>query len=100
MVSVTLKSPGEVRLEIARRVEECRLRKGLSQRELAKRAGIVLATYKMFARTGIISLDRLIRVAAALGCLGDFDRIFQPPSFQSLDDVLSAQKPARKRIRK
>ena len=60
-------------------------------------AGIALSTLKLFEYTGQISLDRLLRIAAAMGRLEEFLSPFAPPPARSLDEIeaLSAS-PLRK----
>ena len=69
------------------RVRERRLGRGWTQAELAERAGLALPTLKLFERTGRISLDRLLRIASALGALEDFRTLFTPPPARSLDEI-------------
>jgi transcriptional regulator with XRE-family HTH domain len=72
---MTLKTPDEVRREIASRLRARRLSDAMTQRDLAVRAGMSLGSLKRFEATGQIALDSLLRLALALGCLEDFDRI-------------------------
>ena len=86
-MSFLLYSPAEVMLEIADRVRARRLLRGWTQAELAKRAGMVLVTLKKFERTGQISLERLLLIAAALDELSAFRTLFEPPAARSLDEL-------------
>lgn len=58
-----------------------------SQKELCKRAGINFATYRIFEKTGNISLARLCQVAIALGRSGELLQLFDPPPVASLDEL-------------
>ena len=49
---ISLKSATEIARELAHRVRERRLRRGWTQAELAKRAGVKPPTYILFERTG------------------------------------------------
>ena len=51
---------------------------GLSQNELARRAGLRPATYRLFEQTGQIALIRLLRVLSILDHLQDFDLVCAP----------------------
>ncbi len=86
-MSFFLYSPDEIRQRIAIRARARRLARGWTQAELAERGGIVLATLKKFEHSGQISLDRLIRIAAALDDLTVFERLFEPPVAASLDEL-------------
>ena len=84
LLSVT---PAQVAIEIADRVRDRRLARGWTQAELAERAGLALPTLKLFERTGQVSLDRLLRIAAAFGALEDFRAPFAPPPPRSLAEI-------------
>lgn len=70
-----LRTPDEVRGELAGRFKARRLSGALTQRDLSMRAGMSLGSLKRFEATGLIALDSLLRLALALGCLEDFDQI-------------------------
>jgi len=89
----------EVCAALARRIRELRLERAWTQSEIAGRAGISPATYQHFERTGKISLERLTRVAVALGRAGEIERLFEPAPIRSLDE-LASPKTGRKRGRR
>jgi len=64
---LALKTELEVAQELAARVRTARLQLGWSQDELARRAGLRPATYRLFEQTGRIALLRLLRVLSVLG---------------------------------
>lgn len=100
-MALLLYSPAEVAIEIANRARSRRLVRGWTQREMAKRAGIALSTLKMFEHGGHISLDRLLRIAAALDDLDSFRELFELPRARSLDELeMRATAVARKRGRR
>jgi HTH-type transcriptional regulator / antitoxin HipB len=86
-MSLSLYTPAEIALELADRVRDRRLARAWTQAELAERAGLALPTLKLFERTGKISLDRLLRIASALGALEDFRAPFAPPPARSLEEI-------------
>lgn len=86
-MSLSLYTPAEIALELADRVRDRRLARGWTQAELAERAGLALPTLKLFEQTGQISLDRLLRIASALGALEDFRTPFAPPPPRSLEEI-------------
>ena len=86
-MSFSLRTPAEVALDLADRVHTSRLARGWTQAELARRAGVALSTLKMFEHQGRISLDRLLRIAAALDDLESFQKLFEPPRARSLDEL-------------
>ncbi|MDE6923690.1 MAG: helix-turn-helix transcriptional regulator [Acetatifactor sp.] len=86
-----LKSPNEVNMEIAARMRERRKEKKLTQVQLGERADVSLGSLKRFERTGEISLSSLIKLAFALGCEGDFDRLFSRKGYSSIQEVIDEQ---------
>ena len=98
---MVFKSPDDVRHEIADRFKARRLRQALTQRDLAARSGMSLGSMKRFETTGQIALDSLLRLALAVGCLEDFDRVCAGSSElegRTLDELLKAPK-KRQRVR-
>jgi transcriptional regulator with XRE-family HTH domain len=92
-LTIEIKTPQDVLLEIAGRFKARRLGMNLSQEGLAARSGVSWSSLKRFERTGLIALDSLLRIALVLDCLSDFDKIASDslPSgpTKSLDDILS-----------
>ena len=82
---------------LATRAKARRLEMNLTQEGLSVRAGIPLATYRRFERTGKISLEGLLYVAFALDALDDFDAVFNAPRYASLDEAINATQQTRKR---
>ena len=87
MLPIDLQTPAEIARSLADRVRALRLQRGWTQQELAARAGLTLATYRRFERTGRIALERLLRIAAILDARGGFDQLFAPPAAQSLAEL-------------
>lgn len=99
-MSFIMYTPTEVTLQVATRVRESRLVRGWTQAELADRAGLRLATYRQFERTGRISLARLVAVASALGRASDWEHVFKQGSPRSLDEIDRAEPRRRRGTRK
>ena len=76
MLAVQLKTPKEIRQELAARAKERRLALNISQKELAERSGVSLGSIKRFESSGQISLSSLLEIALVFGSLGDFDTLF------------------------
>jgi transcriptional regulator with XRE-family HTH domain len=101
MLPTELQTPREIVQMLARRVKVLRLERRWTQREIADRSGIALATYRRFERSGRISLDRLARLAVILGVQSGFDGLFAPPPARSLADLEREDAgPSRKRGRR
>jgi transcriptional regulator with XRE-family HTH domain len=83
---------------LAEQVKALRLYRGWTQAETAERAGLTLATYRRFERTGSIALERLLKLAVVLDARRGFDQLFARPRAQSLRE-LEKQVAARSRQR-
>lgn len=96
---LSLSTPSESAVALAKRVRERRLERGWSQEEIAERAGISAGTYVLFERTGKISLLRLIRLLDVLGLMAQIDQIAAADSFaaKTLDEITA---PKRQRGRR
>ena len=98
MLPLELLTPAEIAVHLGVRARERRLERALTQREVAERAGVSLASLKRFERTGLISLLSLLRIAVVLDALPGFMDLLQGPAPRSLDDLPTAP-PRRKRGR-
>lgn len=86
---------------LAERVKARRLERGWTQREIAERTGIALATYRRFERTGRIALERLLKLAVILDAQAGFEDLFVPARARSLAELEQReQQKARKRGRR
>lgn len=92
----TVFTPLELSVQLAARVREARLARGWTQSELAQRAGVSLHTYRLFERTGRVSLERLIAVSSALGRAAEWDSLFHQHAPKSLDEVEGASAKRRR----
>jgi transcriptional regulator with XRE-family HTH domain len=101
MLPVELQAPREVVRGIADRVRALRLDRGWTQEEVAARAGLALATYRAFERTGRISLERLVKLAFVLDAQSGLGGLFALPPAATLAELeRRADRPARKRGRR
>lgn len=101
-MSLSLKTPQEVSLDLAMKARSKRLSLNLTQEGLAKRSGVTLPSLKRFERTGLISLESLLKIALALGALEDFDLLFKEKQTLSgtLDDLLHTPTPRQRGTKK
>jgi transcriptional regulator with XRE-family HTH domain len=81
--------PASIQEALAGRVRMRRLEMDLTQRAMAARAGVTLATYRRFERSGEISLRNLVLVSAVIGMQDDFDSLFAETRYRNIDDVIS-----------
>jgi transcriptional regulator with XRE-family HTH domain len=101
MLTLSGHSPRGIALTLAQRVKVLRLDRGWTQEEVARRAGLALATYRQFERTGQISLDRLLKLAVVLNASEGFEQLFVRPPARSLAELERlAERQTRKRGRR
>lgn len=92
-----LRSPLELRLELAERARALRIARNLRQADLAERSGVTLASLRRFERDGEISLKNLMLIAIALNRAQDFDEVFA----QNIEtDLFRPEPKQRQRARK
>ena len=95
-----LKTPNEIRMEIAHRIKLIRLEQNLTQQGRCDRSDVTLPSLRRFERTGLIAFDSLLRLVNALGRLDEFENLFvqkQKPDTLFKED---AQPKIRKRGRR
>lgn len=76
-MSLSLKTPWEVSMEIAGRLKAKRLARNLTQQGLAARAGMSIGSLKRFEKTGQISFASLLNIALVLDCLDECYSLFK-----------------------
>lgn len=88
---VFLKSPNEINLDIAKRVQLRRKEQKISQCKLSVLSDVSLGSIKRFERTGEISLSSLVKIAFALGLEDDFEGLFAKKTYTSIQEVIDEQ---------
>lgn len=86
-----LKSPNDVNIEIAKRMQLRRKEQKISQVQLSINSDVSLGSIKRFERTGEISLSSLIKIAFALGFENDFESLFAKKKYTSIQEVIDEQ---------
>lgn len=77
----------EATSRLVERVKKCRRFLKISQQELARRSGVSYASVRRFEQIGEISLTSLMKIAMALDCLEDFNKLFCMPAVTNLRDL-------------
>jgi len=93
-----LSTPEETAQHLANKVRAARLARNWKQATLAERSGVSLPSLRRFERTGLVSLQNLLKLAFALGRLTDFEQPLRPPaagSIAELEATVSPKKPKR-----
>ena len=84
--------PMEIQKKIARKEKERRKDKGLTQEELARRAGLSLSSLRRFEQTGEISFASLVRIGSILDDEKAFLDLFAPQEYQTMKELLDAKR--------
>lgn len=97
-----MKTPQDIRQELAERAKKRRLALNLSQEGLARRSGLSSGTIKRFEKIGHISIDSLLKIALVLNAASEFDDVFTsktaaPSSIDAL--IETVRLPQRGRIK-
>jgi transcriptional regulator with XRE-family HTH domain len=95
---VSLKSATEVLAELAKMVRVQRLKRGWTQTDMARRAGLKLPTYIVFERSGRISLLRFLKLLDVLDLMKDINEIGRITDQQAvrLADLMQERKRGRR----
>lgn len=97
ILSVMHGAPDAIMQQIASRVKNQRLAKNLTQKALALRADVSLASYRRFERTGEIAFRSLVMIGIVLDMSEDFNELFVSKSYQSIEELLQKSNKIRKR---
>lgn len=98
MFAFSMTSPAEVIGELSERMKRRRIDAGLTQKELAARAGVSYGSLRLFEETGKISLEALVKIAFVLEAEAEFGHLFPPSPPKTINDVVG--RPVRQRVRK
>lgn len=86
-----LRSPADISMQIANRMQKKRKANKLTQIQLAEKSGVSLGSIKRFERLGEISLSSLVKIAFILDCEDDFDALFARKEYRSIQEVIDEQ---------
>ncbi len=84
-----VKTPREIELEIAKNARQRRKEAKLTQEELARKSGVSLGSLKRFENKGKISMESLIKIAAALDYQEDFLNLFAQRKYRSIEEIIN-----------
>lgn len=82
---------------IAERVKRRRLEKGWTQKVLAAKAGLSYSSYRRFESSGEVAMRSLVMLAFALDMTDEFETLFSNKTYQSIDDILKAERPKQRK---
>ena len=93
-----IKTPSEISKALSNRVKQTRIRRSITQEELAERSGVSFGSVKRFEQTGEISLKHLILISKVLRCSEQWDELFSLSNYESMEELLK-EKEKGKRMR-
>ena len=85
-------SPEAIAEKIAVRMKQRRLLQNMTQKSLAKKAGVSLGSLKRFENIFKISLDNLLKLALVLDSLDDFNNLLSEKKYSSIDEIIKNKK--------
>lgn len=92
-----IKSPSEISKALSNRVKQTRIRRSITQEELAERSGVSFGSVKRFEQTGEISLKHLILISKVLRCSEQWDELFSLSNYESMEELLKAKELKQKK---
>lgn len=94
-----LATPHEVAGELGRRLRTHRLSLNQSQAETAARAGVSLGALRNLERTGLVTVEVLLRVAGTLGFLQQLEPVFvmHPVSIEQMEAASRSRRRASRK---
>jgi transcriptional regulator with XRE-family HTH domain len=78
--------------KVADRVRRRRLEMNFTQAGMAQKAGVNISTYRRFESTGEIAFLNLVKIATALSMTQDIQLLFSQQKYNSIDEVINADK--------
>lgn len=82
----------EMDQKLSERVRNIRKRRAITQEELSRESGVSYGSVKRFEETGNISLLSLTKIAMALGCAGEIQRMFERVPYRNIQEVIDENK--------
>ena len=95
MLDLSFSKPSEVVKRLCERLRTERLAVGMTQSDLAGRAGIATNTVSNLEAGRNVGFEAVVRVAMALGRIKELEGLFQP-KLDSIEDILRYEKTAKR----
>ena len=89
---VLLETTDDINRALAKRLQNIRKRRKITQKQLAERSNVSYATLRKFEKTGEISLRSLTKIATELGLVNEIKELFTQPVYLSIDEVIRDEK--------
>ncbi|MCR5791058.1 MAG: helix-turn-helix domain-containing protein [Lachnospiraceae bacterium] len=88
MYNLLLETTDDINKALAKRLQNIRKRRKITQKQLAERSNVSYATLRKFEKTGEISLRSLTKIAAELGLINEINELFTRPVYLSIEEVI------------
>jgi transcriptional regulator with XRE-family HTH domain len=99
MSDLQFKSPGELQIELGKRMRQLRLSRNLDQRSVAEKAGIARAALQNLEAGRGSSVQTLLRTLKALNFLEGIEILAPEPTVNPLALLKTKKPPQRARLR-
>lgn len=97
-IDFSLASISQIEKTLCQRIEQIRISRNITQKQLAKEAGVSLKTIARLENGEGVTLNTFIRVITALGLIQNLEEILPDPALQPLQLIRNSVK-ARLRAR-
>ncbi len=84
---------------LAKKIENSRIRKDITQKELAQKAGITYGSYRNFLDIQKISLKNFLSILHVLGLMSEIEELTKIEKPKTIEE-LKKSKEVKKRVRK
>lgn len=94
---LTSDTPQNISRQIADDFRARRVEKNISRRQMAEISGVPYANITRFEKTGLISLDNLVKLALRMGYNAEIKSIFAEPKFSTMAELEQIQRNSNKK---
>ena len=91
-IDLLVMSHSEILAVITDNEKKLRKQHHMTQKEMAKRAGVSYASFRRFEETGQISFDSFVKIARVLDCDKELTELFTKRHYNSIEEVLDEQR--------
>ncbi len=86
-IDFSIASSGQIEAALCRRLENIRLARNVTQKQLAREAGVSTRTIGRLEKGQGVSFDTLIRVMAALGIQQNLETLLPDPTVRPIERI-------------
>ncbi|MCF7913383.1 MAG: helix-turn-helix domain-containing protein [Candidatus Cloacimonetes bacterium] len=92
-IDLSLVSSSQIEKTICQRIEQIRISRNITQKQLANEAGVSLKTITRLENGEGVTLNTFIRVISALGLIQNLEEMLPDPALQPLQLIRNSVKP-------